>query len=159
MPAHKTRGGSVLLSGLARETKIFGVRKVGTAMVLGRSLYLAVVSLALASTVGCGGSDCVVGLNVTPGTANVNHSAASPGNSQAFNSSSHFSGNSGCVGLNMAARVSSNWVASDPSVQLSASPSPQVTATCTAAVANPVTVTATSADGKILTGKASLTCN
>jgi hypothetical protein len=34
-----------------------------------------------------------------------------------------------------------------------------MTATCTAAVAGPITITATSADGQMLVGRASLTCN
>jgi hypothetical protein len=55
--------------------------------------------------------------------------------------------------------VNSNWTVSDPSVQLSASQATQVTATCTAAVTTPVTITATPVSGEMFTGKASLTCN
>lgn len=127
-------------------------------MVLGRRFHVVVLSLALVSIIGCGGSsNCLAGLNVAPATATVNHSAA--GNSEAFRSSFQFKNSPGCVGLNSAALASSTWAANDPSVRLSVSPSTQVTATCTAAVANPVTVTATSADGRMLTGTALLTCN
>src|SRR5215469_7122723 len=104
-----------------------------------RSRFFAVVSLAvtLLVTVSCGGSvsgvTCnIAGLNVTPATAAVSHTAAAPGNSQVFSASDH---------CGTGALVSSNWTASDPSVHLSASPTSQVTATCTAAVTNPVTIT------------------
>jgi hypothetical protein len=128
------------------------------------SRLFVVVSLGvtLLGTVGCGGSmsNCqVVGLKVGPPTAAVNHTATAPGNSQTFNAIDQFSGP--CLGpvAVTPALINSNWTASDPSVHLSASPSGQVTATCTAAVTNPVTITATAADGSGHTGQASLTCN
>ncbi len=125
------------------------------------SRFLAGVCLGvtLLSTMGCGGNDCgVSGLNVVPATATADHTAAAPGNGQTFSASLQFKNKSGCVAIT-AALVNSNWTASDPSVHLSSSPTSLMTATCTAAVTNPVTITATSADGKMLTGRASLTCN
>jgi hypothetical protein len=126
-----------------------------------KALLKLSVLTALLFVVGCGGigSNCqVTALNVAPATASADHTSAPPNNSQTFSASDLFSG-SGCVGLASAALVSSNWTTSDPSVHLSASPATMVTATCTAAVAGPVTITATSASGATLTGKASLTCN
>ena len=124
--------------------------------------FFAGVSLGIGvlATVGCGGSDCgVTGLNVAPPTATADHAAAAPGNSQTFSASFQFKNNPGCVGIATAALANSNWTVSDPSVHLSSSPTSQVTATCTAAVTNPVTITATSAEGRMLTGRATLTCN
>jgi len=119
------------------------------------------VGVMLLSTMCCGGNgpDCGVnGLNVGPSTATVDHMAAAPGNSQTFNASFQVKNNSGCPAVT-AALVNSNWTVSDPSVHLSSSPSTHVTATCTAAVSNPVAITATPADGEMFIGKASLTCN
>src|SRR5215471_7054429 len=103
--------------------------------------------------IGCG-NNCPQALNVGPSTASVNHSAGSPGNAQTFQS---FVATCG-PGEGTAALANSTWTASDPSVQLSASPSTQVTATCTATVATPITITATQAGGGTRTGKATLTC-
>jgi hypothetical protein len=118
-----------------------------------------ILSITLCS-MGCGGSPkpcnitAVISLNVTPTTASVNHAVASPGNTQAFLAQV---GSSAC-GVTTTALASSNWTASDPSVQLSTSPTTQVTATCTAALASPVTISAVSADGRMLTGRATLSC-
>ena len=98
-----------------------------------------------------------IGINVGPATATANHAAAAPGNSQVFSATQELGGGSVCPAV--LALVNSNWTASDPSVHLSASPTTQVTATCTATVANPVTIMATAADGSGFTGQASLTCN
>jgi hypothetical protein len=75
-----------------------------------------------------------------------------------LSASFQFSGNPGCPAVT-AALVNSNWTVSDPSVHLSALQATQVTATCTAAIATPVTVTATPVSGEMFTGHASLTCN
>lgn len=114
---------------------------------------------ALLAIAGCGSSkNCsIIGLNITPQSATVDHTATPPANSQTFSASDLFSG-SGCVGIATAALINSNWTVSDPSVHLSASPNGQVTATCTAAVASPVTVKATSASDSSLTGQATLVC-
>jgi len=129
--------------------------------------FLAGASLSLALLmVGCGGNnntpDCTAtGLNIGPSAATVNHTAAAPANSQMFSASFQFNSaktQNGCVTSFVAALVNSNWTASDPSVQLSASPATQLTATCTATLANPVTITATQASGGTLTGQATLTC-
>src|SRR5262245_54924499 len=121
---------------------------------LGGFLSITVLSM------GCGGGRmvcnvaAVVVFNVSPATASVNHAAASPGNSQAFAAQT----TSSPCGNTTVTPASSNWTASDPSVQLSASPNTQVTATCTAALASPVTITATDTNNG-LTGHAMLTCN
>lgn len=127
-----------------------------------RILVGVLLSVPLVATMGCGGTnspDCgVIGLNVSPSAATVNHAAAPPGNSQTFSATFQFKNSPGCPAVT-AALVNSNWTVSDPSVHLSAAQATQVTATCTAAVASPVTVTATQASGGTFTGKASLTCN
>ena len=123
-------------------------------------LFVVVLLSAILPAVGCGGnpSNCdPTGLNVGPATAAVNHTAVPPANSQTF--AATFQLKNGCAGIATAALVNSNWSASDPSVALSASPSGQVTATCTAAVAGPVTITANQVGGQMLTGKAMLICN
>lgn len=117
------------------------------------------LGVSILTIMGCGGnsSNCqVVALNVGPSTATVSHTAVAPNNSQTFSAISKFQG---LCPEATAALVSSNWTASDPSVHLSSFPATQVTATCTGAVPNPVTITATSADGRMLTGTASLMCN
>ena len=126
-----------------------------------RLLARFLLSAALLAVAGCGGSssnNCkVTALNVTPQSMTVNHAAAPPANSQVFTATGLLTGNGVCTG-NTAAMVSSNWTASDPSIQLSASPTTQVTATCTAALTNPATIKAVSATDQTLTGQASLTC-
>jgi len=117
---------------------------------------------ALLGLAGCGGtssSNCTVTLRVAPASATVDHTAAAPANSAAFSASTLSTGSPQCMAANTAVQVSSNWTVSDPSVHLSASPTTQVTATCTAAVVSPVTIQGTSATDQTLTGKATLTCN
>ncbi|HET9364538.1 MAG TPA: hypothetical protein VFP71_06040, partial [Candidatus Angelobacter sp.] len=117
------------------------------------------LSLALPLTISCGGSDCgVTGMVIGPASATVSHAAAAPANSQTFSATFQFKSQNGCIGTATSALIVSNWTASDPSVHLSASPSGQVTATCTAALANPVTITASQVSGGTFTGKASLVC-
>ena len=125
-----------------------------------RKIFPSVFLLALLfQAAGCGDSsdqNCnVAGINVGPNAATVNHSAVPPGNSQQFSASVKFAGL--CTAAT-AALVNSNWTASDPSVQLSASPTTQVTATCTAAVASPVTITAHQVGGQQATATATLNC-
>jgi hypothetical protein len=130
-------------------------------MFAGKLLFAVLLPLSFISSVGCGGStpDCgPVGLNVGPASATVNHAAAPPGNSQVFSASFQSKFGPGCPAVT-AALVNSNWSASDPSVQLSAPQAIQVTATCTAALGSPVTITAVPVSGGAFTGKASLTCN
>ena len=126
-----------------------------------RLLTSFLLSAALLAGAGCGGSSssncAVTALRITPSSMTVNHTAAPPANSQTFTASGLITGNGVCTG-NTAAMVSSNWTASDPSIQLSASPTTQVTATCTAALTNPATIKAVSATDQTLTGQASLTC-
>lgn len=124
----------------------------------------SVFSAVLLFTVSCGSATTTpncgpVGLNVGPASATVDHAAAAPGNAQTFSAFFQFSGNAGCPAGQTAALVNSNWTISDPSVHLSATQGGQVVATCTAALATPVTVTATPANGQMFTGRATLTCN
>lgn len=128
-------------------------------------LLAAVCLIAFPLAIGCGGSnpDCsgVPALSVGPATAMISHTAAPPANSQMFSAIllNQTKTQNGCVASQTAVLVNSNWMASDPSVQLSTSPTTQVTATCTAALTNPVTITATQASGGTLTAQAMLTCN
>lgn len=150
----------------ARSTRLLaelfkiGIQQEVDNMFAGKLLLAVLLSMVLASTIGCGGSpDCGVnGLNVGPSAATVNHASTAPGNSQVFSASFQFKNSPGCPAIT-AALVNSNWTASDPSVHLSAPQATQVTATCTAAVATPVTITAIPVTGEMFTGKASLTCN
>jgi hypothetical protein len=111
-------------------------------------------------TVGCGGnSGChISAITVMPSTATVNHTSASPGNTQIFSTGFPESGD--CRGVGTLVTPQINWTASDPSIHLSPQGT-QVTATCTAALPNPVTITATPVPGSgfTFTGQASLTCN
>lgn len=103
-------------------------------------------------------SDCrLTSLNVAPPSATADHAAATPANGQVFTASNHFTGSGPCV-QNAAMMVNANWTVSDPSVHLSATQGNHVTATCTAAVAEPVTIKATAVSDPKLTGQSSLTC-
>lgn len=130
-------------------------------MFAAKMLFVLLLSAVLGLTIGCGGGspDCGVnGLNVGPTAATVNHAGTPPSNSQVFSASFQFKNSPGCPAIT-AALVNSNWTVSDPSVHLSAPQATQVTATCTAAVATPVTIAATQVGGQMFTGNASLTCN
>lgn len=124
-----------------------------------KMIFSGLLWLMLASAASGGSSsDCkLVGLRVAPPSATVDHTAAAPANSQVFVASNRFDGDRPCP-ANTAMMVNANWTASDPSVRLSPKQGMQVTATCTAALANPVTITATYASGQTLTGQAELTC-
>lgn len=87
----------------------------------------------------------------------VNHTAAPPANGQVFTATALFTGNGVCT-ANAAAAVSSNWTANDPSIDLSTSPTTQVTATCTTTLTNPATIKAVAVSDQTLTGQAALTC-
>jgi hypothetical protein len=119
----------------------------------------------LISTLGCGGhtipmDPCtVVGLIVTPASATANHAAAPPANAASFGASSKFAG---VCGSATAVPPIANWAVTDPSVHLSPAQGSTTTATCTAALASPVTVTGTNAtpvNGQTFMGTATLTCN
>jgi hypothetical protein len=128
--------------------------KLFASVVPGAALLLMMGSCIQVNTPDCG----VTGLTVGPATATVDHTVASPANTQTFSAFFQFKANSGCPAIT-AALVNSNWIASDPSVHLSSSPSGQVTATCTAKGANPVTISATQVGGQTFSGQATLTCN
>jgi hypothetical protein len=129
-----------------------------------RSL-LAISTLACLAMSGCGGqtsSSCLIlAINVSPGTATADHTAAPPGNTQHFDA---FISKvpPGCAFItgNLFDAV---WSVSDPAnVSISNAPdSTRGTAACKAAAAGTVTVTATKSQsgGPNVTSTASLTCN
>ena len=123
------------------------------------------MSMGLLLAAGCGGSmsNCTpTGLMVGPSSATISHTATPPSNSQTFSATlqvNQSQAQNGCVTSALSVLVNSNWTANNPAVQLSGSPSGQVTATCSATVATPVTITATQVGGGMLTGQAMLTCN
>jgi len=129
---------------------------------MGRKLFTVLFLAASLAISGCGGSssdDCrVIGLNVTPQSATVPAAATAPANSQSFSASNLFGGGSGVCTANASALVNSNWTVSDASVHLSAAQGVSITATCTAAVASPVTVKAAGVADPTLTGQATLVC-
>src|SRR6185369_124086 len=128
-----------------------------------RKMFACVLFCAtLLGMAGCGGTssfNCTLtALRVTPASITLNHTAAAPANSTTFSASGLFTDSTVCT-TNTSSLVSSNWTVSDPSIHLSASPTTQVTATCTTAVESPVTIHATSATNQSLTGQATLMCN
>lgn len=112
------------------------------------------------ATIGCGGSNSchISGMTVTPAAATVDHTSAAPGNSQVFGA--QFSESGDCRGVGTLVEPQVNWTTSDSSVHL-APLGAQVTASCTAALSNPVTITATTAPGagQNFSSQATLTCN
>lgn len=127
-----------------------------------KACYRLFLSAALMSLAGCAAilPDCSpIGLQMSPDSAVANHLAAPPGNSQTFSATFQFSGNPACFSAQDTSQVNSNWTASDPSVRLSSADATEVTATCTAALQSPVTITATPVSGESVTGHATLICN
>ncbi|HET7873257.1 MAG TPA: hypothetical protein VFL42_12140 [Terriglobales bacterium] len=124
------------------------------------SLFVSAMLLALAGCASSGSTDCSpTALNVTPASASVDHTALAPANSEIFSASFLPSSKPGCVSVAITpALANSNWTVSDPSVHLSSTPTTQITATCTAALASPATITATAASGQPLSGQATLAC-
>lgn len=120
-------------------------------------LFYASLIIAAGSGSAFAGDCRVTALNVAPPSASADHAAAAPANGQVFTASNHFTGSGPCS-QNAAMMVKANWTVSDPSVHLSATQGNHVTATCTAALAKPVTVKATAVSDPKLTGQASLTC-
>jgi hypothetical protein len=130
--------------------------------------YLPLVLLWLFALTACGGHDCFfTSIAVIPPTAVADHSAAPPANSQQF----VWIGDvrPGCVSL---AAVTTPqvilrdvvWSVSDSTkVSISNEAATYGLATCLAATATPVTVTATlpgaKNHGRALTATAMLTCN
>ena len=114
---------------------------------------------------GCGGKNTTMckinSINVSPATATVNHAAAPPGNTQHFDAFIA-SEPSGCA-FALSNLPNATWSVSDPvNVSIANPPDPAFgTATCKAATAGAVTVTATvpAGDGTNVTNTASLTCN
>ena len=114
---------------------------------------------------GCGGKSTTVckinSINVFPVSATVNHAAAPPGNTQHFDAFIA-SEPSGC-GFILSNLSNATWSVSDPvNVSIANPPDPAFgTATCKAATAGAITVTATvpAGDGTTVSKTASLTCN
>ena len=129
---------------------------------------VAVVLLLLLLSVlaGCGGSTTpsgcfITGINVFPRNATVDHTAASPANTQHFDAFES-SASPGCA-FALANLQNAVWTVSD---QVNASIGNQAnvnygTATCINAAASPIMVTATvpSGNGKTVSATATLTCN
>jgi hypothetical protein len=113
----------------------------------------------------CGGhtttpSCKILAINVSPATATVDHAAASPGNTQHFDA---FIAKvpPGCEFIT-GNIFDAAWSVSDPvNVSISNADPTRGTATCKAATAGAVTVTATKSqsDGTNVSNTASLTCN
>jgi hypothetical protein len=128
-------------------------------------LLLVLSTLCCFAISGCGGNttpSCkILAINVFPATATVDHAAVPPGNTQHFDA---FIAKvpPGCEFLtgNIFDAV---WSVSDPvNVSISnAQDATRGTATCKAATAGAVTVTATKSqsDGSSVSNTASLTCN
>ena len=114
---------------------------------------------------GCGGKSAtrckINSINVSPAAATVNHTAAPPANTQHFDAFIA-SEPSGCVFI-LSNLPNATWSVSDPvNVSIANPPDPAFgTATCKAATAGAVTVTATvpAGDGTNVSNTASLTCN
>lgn len=128
-------------------------------MISGRMFLSGLILTLMLSIPGWGNSsDCkLVGVRVAPPSTQADHTAAAPANGKVFTASNRFGGNGPCT-ANTAMMVNANWTVSDPSVQLSSTHGTHVTATCTAALKKPATITATSASDKMLTGQAELIC-
>ncbi|HET9839410.1 MAG TPA: hypothetical protein VFR84_14360 [Candidatus Angelobacter sp.] len=126
---------------------------------------VSLVAFILVALAGCGGKSSTVckinSITVSPATATVNHAAAPPGNTQQF-AAFIASEPSGCAFI-LSNLPNATWSVSDPiNVSIANPPDPAFgTATCKAATAGPVTVTATvpAGDGANVTNTASLTCN
>jgi len=120
--------------------------------------FLFCASFIIAGSASAYAGECTVtALNVAPPSATADHAAAAPANGQIFTASNHFTGSGPCT-QNASMMVNANWTVSDPSVHLSATEGSHVTATCTATLDKPVTVTATAVSDPKLTGQAMLTC-
>jgi len=132
-----------------------------------RLLRRALHSMTIASAfliAGCGSDQpcSLVGLNIAPPTSSVDHLAGSPANSQQFTGSGQVG--PGCMGVTAAIRRDVTWSVSNSAVaQISnVNDATYGVATCTAASATPITVTAmldaTKNNGTQVTGTATLTC-
>jgi hypothetical protein len=129
---------------------------------------LAFLLLAFSPVViGCGGSATpapacfITGMNVFPKTATVDHTAASPGNTQHFDAFQS-SAPSGCA-FALSSLQTVTWTVSD-TANASISNAHDATygvATCVNAAASPITVIATTpASNPVeVTATATLTCN
>ena len=114
---------------------------------------------------GCGGKSATVckinSINVSPATATVNHTAAPPGNTQHFDAFIA-SEPSGCSFI-LSNLTTATWSVSDTTnVSISnVHDATYGTATCKAATAGAITVTATvpAGDGTNVVNTAALTCN
>lgn len=127
-------------------------------------LLAAAVALCFALA-GCGGNNAgrcnIQSINVTPGTATVDHTAAPPGNTMQF-AAFAASVPSGCA-VAQSNLTTVTWSVSDPAnVSIGATSGPSFgAATCKAATTGAVTVTATlnQTGSAPVQSTASLTCN
>jgi hypothetical protein len=110
--------------------------------------------------IGCGSSRCqVTALNVSPGSAALDHTSAPPANQQSFLA---LANNNGCLGPGGGTQgaTDATWSSSDPTdVPIVKTPNRAGLATCVNQVSGPVTITATTAiSGRTVTGRATVTC-
>ena len=116
------------------------------------------------AAVGSSGSGCVEGIefSTSPAAATADHSAASPGNQQKFNSGiAPTVTGTGCALPAWVMTATPTWANPDP-LDISISSAPDETngtAVCTAATLGPVTLTATETySSKTYTSSVTLTC-
>jgi hypothetical protein len=125
-------------------------------------LTMTIASVLVAA--GCGSSDgaCdVIGLNIAPTTASVDHLAAAPANTQQFIATSKVGPS--CPAVTAAIRRDVMWSVSNAAATISnVNDTTYGVATCVATSANAITVTATlpadKNNGMQVSGTASLTC-
>lgn len=122
-----------------------------------------VLLLSCCALAGCGSSTTVcklTAINVFPQNATADHAAAAPGNQQQF-AAFAASGTSGCA-VALSNLTNATWSVSDPvAASIGNVQGPNYgNATCLAATASPVTVTATvpAGDGTTVSNTASLSC-
>jgi len=128
-------------------------------------LSLSMLILLFVALAGCGGKStttCKINaINLSPAAATIDHTAPPPGNTQHF-AAFIASEPAGCAFM-LSNLPNATWSVSDPvNVSISNPPDPTFgTATCKAATAGAITVTATvpAGDGTNVTNTASLTCN
>ena len=130
-----------------------------------RKWWLAMFVLILVFA-GCGGNSAVMckinSITVSPATATVSHTAASPGNTQQF-AAFIASEPSGCA-FQLSTLTTATWSVSGPanvSIGATSQDPAYGKATCKNATAGSITVTATvpAGDGTTVSRTASLTCN
>jgi hypothetical protein len=115
--------------------------KISSGRLVGKSVLTTAAAVAL---LGCGSAprDCSGGetLQILPATATLNHSAASPGNSQQFTAYQTETPVAGCRGMDLSPfPIMATWSVSDP-IDVSINPTTGI-AVCKAPTKGPVTIT------------------